>query len=127
MKCLLSALLLLLGFGAQAAALPCAQGETGAHQIQATIHRYGAQTAVALDRIVHEQHCDCPARDDGAQAAVIETEKSFFFAPTERFVATADPSFAELRRVLDAQSRFDSDASPASRLPPYLLTARLRF
>lgn len=126
MKNLFFALLLLVGCGAQAAALPCAQGETGPHQIQAAIHPDGAQTAAALDRLVHEQHCNCPARDDGVQAAVIATEKSFLFAPTDGFVAMADPSFAELRRVLDAQNRFDSDASSASHLPTYLLTARLR-
>lgn len=124
MKRIVLLLIVLLGFSAQSA-LACTEGEAGAQPFR-TVSSSSAPAAVELDRLVGERHCDCPTRDDGAQVAVIETGKSILFAPTEGFVAAADPSCAERCRVLDARSRLHSDASPALHLPLYLLTARLR-
>lgn len=124
MKRVVLLLIVLLGFSVQSA-LACTDGEAGAQPFR-TVAFGNAPAAAELDRLVGEQRCDCPARDYGAQAAVIETEKSFLFAPTGGFAAATDPSFAELRRVLDAGSRLHSDAAPALHLPLYLLIARLR-
>lgn len=125
MQRLVLLLIILLGFGAQSA-LACTEGEAGVQPLR-TVSSSGAPVAFEPDRLVGERHCDCPARDDSVQAAVIETAKSFPLSPTEGFAAAANPLFVERCRVLDARSRLDSDAFPASHLPPYLLTARLRY
>lgn len=124
MKRVVLLLIVLLGISAQSA-LACTEGEAGAQPFR-TVSSSSARAAVEPDRVVGERHCDCPMRDDGAQAAVIETGKSILCVPTEGCVAAADPSFAKRCRVLDARSRLHSDASPASHLPLYLLTARVR-
>lgn len=124
MKRFVFVLLLPLGFGAQLA-LACTDGDASAHHVR-TVAYDSAPTAVEFDRLVQEQHCDCPAQADVAQAAVAESEKFAFIASFDGSAASPDASFAELRRALDAHGRLCSDASPASVIPPYLLTARLR-
>lgn len=125
MKSLAFALFLLLGFGAQSA-LACAEGEAGAHRVR-TAASDAAPTAVEFDRVVYEQRCDCPARADVAQAAVTESEKFALIAFFDGSAASPEASFAELRRGLNARSVSLSGAAQAPHLPPYLLTARLRF
>ena len=124
MKTLVCVLLLVLGFGAQSA-LACIGGEAGAHQVRAVASE-NARADIAIDRVANGQHCDCPGQADVAQAAVAESEKFALIAFFDRSAASPEASFVELRRALDAQTRLLSGASPASVLPPYLLTARLR-
>lgn len=117
-------LILLLGLGAQPA-LACTGGEADVPPFR-TVASDSAPAAVEPDRLAGEQRCDCSAHDDSAQAAVIETEKTFLFALSGGFPAATDSSFAERCRVLDAGNRLHSAAFPALHLPLYLLTARLR-
>lgn len=117
------ALLLLLGFGAQSAPV-CVYGETGEHVRTAASGSF--PTAFDFDRVLHEQHCDCPARAEAAQAAVTASEKFTGIASLDGSAASPDTSFAELRRALDAHGKSLSGAAPAPHLAPYLLTARLR-
>jgi len=123
-KALVFAFLLLLGFGAQSA-LPCVADGAGAHNVRA-VASDSAPTAANFDRVLREQHCDCPARAELAQAVVTAPEKVALVASFDGSAASPDASFAELRRTLDAYGKSLSGAAPAPHLPPYLLTARLR-
>lgn len=124
MKSLVFSLFLLLGCGAQSA-LACTDAEAGAHHVR-TVAYDSAPTAVEFDRLVQEQHCDCPARAEVARAALTESEKFALTASFDSSAASPDAPYAELRRALAARGRSLSGTSPASALPPYLLTARLR-
>lgn len=124
MKSLVLSLFLLLGFGAQSA-LACTDGEAGAHHLR-TVASGSPSAAVDFDRAAQKQRCECPARAEVAQAALTGSGKFTLIASYDGSAASPDAPYAELRRVLDARGRSLSAASPASVLPPYVLTARLR-
>lgn len=126
MKSFVLAWLLLLGFGAQAAALPCPPGVSGAHPMQTGVRPDVVLTAVEFDRAVHEQHCHCPTQSAVAQNAVTGPQKMALPGTIVDSAVSQDSSFAEKRLAHNAHGRSLSGDSPGSALPTYLLTARLR-
>lgn len=124
-KGLVFVLLLMLGLGARSA-LACVEDGSRANAARTMVVPNGPPPAIEFDRVASERRCDCPAPTEEAHAAVTQPEKSLVMAPTERSGNLLHRSSCELLGGCNALGKSLFEASPASALAAYLLTARLR-